>query len=1328
MSFGSNMRFEVKDGGKGGIFWQKEKPKQKPRKFGYKNKQLRHAIRRPESEYIEEPIDKPKPGKDFIKKNREEVKKYQADWDKENYSRNSFRSGATSSEIKPGTVTLTQDQLNALLATVGKLKPGEGSGLRISIDAENNALHVDSPRDNMPNYSRPDAGDQASVQGEASIFDMAKSKHPGPEDYRDSSGYNSEDRSGGKEVRFNAGRNQERQEAPTAPSAPPPLVPWKHMTVAERKRLQWAREKAAEEEDQKKRKGPEYDPWGRPGGGAPRQKQESDPETGGQFKSKGDEKLRTAVDNIEAKYDNFFNPPEKGKEKPRSKAARQESNPDVCKEMEEVEKLQKAIHDIEAKFGSILNSADNDQPSYPRAKRDIRQPDRHSDKDSGGIPGLDSSYAGDSKQRDGRAPKGKKHLDDRGNARPSRQQDREKSRDRDTRERRDGGKTDPRKREPSRDEGKERERRSERRTREDDERVERAQALAREELEQKVAAASGPAAMQSSLFMGKTEPDNTQFLSKKEQEKRRWLEELDLQREEKRLQKQREKQKQREGVDDTWADRFVAEGSRQPAPPAQSRSLQQQAPPPYASNNAYDDRPVGSSRMSEREDRGLPPAAMRTSMAIGDAAPNLDRIEQRQAEEKRLWLEDLNKQREEQRDARMQLKNKQRGLEDTWADRFSKQDPRTTAAAGLSPRNPPAPYQPAPSAYSDHNRINSAPQPEVTNSMDESKTHLRGQNIHMDNVTRREQEDKRRKHLEYQEAIKAQIEEKAKIKREERERRWKDEIEEEKKFKTERDALQTQLVVEENKTKQKEEARQRQVEHLKSMMDAEQGRAQEERMIKRLNTLQKAGHDVSGLKAHYEAITPRLHNAGVDPSSVPGLQPSPRDNYAYNSPRGAGSMYNAGGGPGRHQERSTQPPVHEPYMENRTLTPSQNRQPSQPRDHLYDREFATQTDDLGLSGGLRREFSEVDIEFRGQPSNRNNRDNNRNNRDNSRDNYNRNNDDNRGPRQGRVSSAERRRPPENPRGRPPPSKTTKQRAPAQHPRDGRPAKWNYQNPKLKAPVKQSEKDPFYERKKQESEERRAKRERQMQYLVELNKEVIPTEKHKRPSQHPSSSEHNILHVESDFADRREERQQGVNGGGDLSHRSHSPPVNRTGGKYRPSERNRSPPVPSVKHRGANDSTRDYDTGRDAGQRSNRRSDRGFSPVIDERGNIKVPTRENDFIPFTRTTDILDPSKAEDPVHLSRENTRIKQARKHYHENLRPADFGNPLEVFEDKQRQPAPRNKDPIMNPSLVKDHPTARQDQILQQLSTLKQTLMQRQRELETCMSPSDLNLEKQL
>ena len=49
---------------------------------------------------------------------------------------------------------------------------------------------------------------------------------------------------GGKEVRFNTARNEERQKTPQpTPAPPPPLVPWQHMTLGERKRLQWARER-----------------------------------------------------------------------------------------------------------------------------------------------------------------------------------------------------------------------------------------------------------------------------------------------------------------------------------------------------------------------------------------------------------------------------------------------------------------------------------------------------------------------------------------------------------------------------------------------------------------------------------------------------------------------------------------------------------------------------------------------------------------------------------------------------------------------------------------------------------------------------------------------------------------------------------------------------------------------------------------------------------------------------------------------------------------------------------------------------------------------------
>ena len=78
------------------------------------------------------------------------------------------------------------------------------------------------------------------------------------------------------------------------------------------------------------------------------------------------------------------------------------------------------------------------------------------------------------------------------------------------------------------------------------------------------------------------------------------------------------------------------------------------------------------------------------------------------------------KQREEQREARMRLKEKQRASEETWADRFT-QDPRT-APVSQSPHNAPVSYQPA-STYQDNQtgRISSAPQPAVNDLADESK-------------------------------------------------------------------------------------------------------------------------------------------------------------------------------------------------------------------------------------------------------------------------------------------------------------------------------------------------------------------------------------------------------------------------------------------------------------------------------------------------------------------------------------------------------------------------------------------------------------------------------
>lgn len=71
-----------------------------------------------------------KSSKDFIKKNKEQ---FQHPKPEDNHSGHTRSSDKLSTHIKPGTVTLTQDQLNSLLASVGKLKSGDVSHVRISI-------------------------------------------------------------------------------------------------------------------------------------------------------------------------------------------------------------------------------------------------------------------------------------------------------------------------------------------------------------------------------------------------------------------------------------------------------------------------------------------------------------------------------------------------------------------------------------------------------------------------------------------------------------------------------------------------------------------------------------------------------------------------------------------------------------------------------------------------------------------------------------------------------------------------------------------------------------------------------------------------------------------------------------------------------------------------------------------------------------------------------------------------------------------------------------------------------------------------------------------
>ncbi|XP_060602947.1 trichohyalin-like isoform X3 [Ruditapes philippinarum] len=824
--------------------------------------------------------------------------------------------------------------------------------------------------------------------------------------------------------------------------------------------------------------------------------------------------------------------------------------------------------------------------------------------------------------------------------------------------------------------------------------------------------------------------------------------------------------------------------------------------------------PRGRSPPSHTQQPGLDknvPITMRSSFVLGQAAPDFDKLTSAKERERKQWLADLEKQIEEKK--QQELRQNNHKDESTWADKFSQHQPA------------PFPEQPREIGQGDKlntsidhvtglldtGRVHSAPEGDP----DEHASHIRGQNAPIDPVTKKELEDKRRRYLEHQAAVKAQVEEKENLKRMERERKMKEDMEEERKLKQEREALQKQFDNEQQKQKQKEQQRQQQVNQLKAAMDEAQAQALQEKYQRRMQHLEAGGHDTKKLREHLEGeitsrieqlhtrrerdverarqllelrhwgvtieeeedqnqsrseppsdakITPRDENqSALDSSHIPGLDLGTARNYhpaQMQTTRRDQAQ-------GNYSQAQTQGHYshaqHEPYTEDRVLTPSRFRHPSKPWSDPGSprREFGTQTgnqndsasdldgDDVTnlLNPRLQRDNSEVNIQYRYEKG-----------------------------KKVRVISApkeaiERRSRPQK-KPHPPPS-YREHSSPHEHHHEvkdkrdmeedrrkkrlevqrrkgpvkpGSRPMWGYKNPESKKPKKQSERDPFFEQKKRESEMRRLKREQKLLAMVEANKPVIPdyyvpppkssrsrsrdqspfsdvemaSPRQVHPGRRTKSHSPNRLvlqgetdnyyghedhHGQGDQRDRRTDKRRNQSKSPTPRGRADSPPQER--GKTR----NTSPPVPALRHRSDNQNT-DTDS-------KNKKGGKYW-----DSDPLEAPIPDGDFIPFTRTIDVLDPTKAEEPVPLSREATRVANARRAYYEGLHPEKFGNRQYVFQDKHRVlPGTENggKNPLMNPSLVLDHPTTRQDQILVQLSTLKQSLMQRQRELET-FSPTDL------
>ncbi|KAK0041536.1 trichohyalin [Biomphalaria pfeifferi] len=1251
-----------------GIFWQsKENNKPGSKKIDYKTRKLRHPIRQPNEEEIlaqmeaqkeEEKKKFNKSNKDFIKQNRQRFK-----------AKSQEQQVHPGTQIRPGTVTLTQNQLTALLASLGKtgIAADKDSPIKIKIDAASNKIEIEQIDHNQNRYKTDlkqvdKRHEQADSDSEAEIGIGALLEQQNKETKQAHQKKSSEHSVSFGNTEIVETKQESRADNAQGSDNLPVNVPWKHLTVAERKRLQWAREKAELQQ--------EYNPWGKPGAGAPIRKQE-DTET----VSHPPATSHLAPTSNQNTARSFVDPEMQRKQASLEGIAREIAQ--LQREIQEMERRKKVDED------RILQELIERQ-KVAETKENVKAEVNDSRKVKVRDVQVDDLKENVKNMNQGRLERNQKNHD------------------------------------------------MKKQNENDDD---RGDSLIEPQLDnsvKKVTRASPQLATvpATGLRLGDTQEE---LLSKKEMERKKWISELDQQREEQRIKKQLEKERDKTGVQDQWADRFVYHKTFEQVSPRHAQASQKMKEQSYAPAQAKQSEAVLESH--------APPAAMRSSIVVGTGTLNDKRYDGTKAEEKKKWLQELEMQREEQRLAKLAQKERDKQEDGTWADRYrtdnsklvTHQDSRQNEGVWMDPH----PSQnrrhrgtiegsgategiwldPYPSDHKKlHPQSNEVPhvgqphwlEPHRTNSAPDSilpplqketeqPSHIRGQGLFIDPVTRREQEEKRKAQLAHQAKVKAQIEEKERKKKEEKMKKMQEDLEEERKLQMERDLMNRQTEFEQKKLRDREELRQKQIDVLKSALDEAQEKAMEDKNVRRLQHLQQHGHDVSQLKAKYKA-SPRKKE--FEMSSIPGLgydvtetlnrQAQPASSPSYLVDLNGTSRFD----PAELSDHNLgQTYSFDPYIENRVLTPSRFRDPAKPTD-LSDsprREFGTQTLELkDLKALLEKLPEDVQIEYK-------------------------------------MKVEEALREKESVKHAPSRKVHTKvveevkeARKPKVKAVQSAPKEktlgikerpdWNQR--RRKTVVKNSEKDPFYEEKREEAEARRLKRERQLMYLQELNRERIPNLS-KSPGRSPRAPSPEPVKEVGERGRKTQKRLPPTETLKDMS--PNVVALLNEDRKKKISPRSASPPIPSIKHKAhgvadpANDPYHYINSYLRNSQGDNRYGDVPLEPHSDE------------FVPFMRTTEVLDPSRADEPVEISRENSRMERARRAYYENLHPANKGKKVDIYQDSERETALKASQNLAGSTYV----TPRQDMILQQLSSLKRTLMQRQKELEDYMLPSELEHE---
>ncbi|KAM3914885.1 coiled-coil domain-containing protein 66 [Leptodactylus fuscus] len=261
------------------------------------------------------------------------------------------------------------------------------------------------------------------------------------------------------------------------------------------------------------------------------------------------------------------------------------------------------------------------------------------------------------------------------------------------------------------------------------------------------------------------------------------------------------------------------------------------------------------------------PAAIRSAFVLGEAAPMDHPFSAVKRQQQKKWLEELNKQREE--DALRKMEEKQKLQEsvqqDHWAmhfDSFKKQNPisqnTVTLQQSENPQTTPDPLGGTPSPSSSHRQQG---QSEIIKSTEEE--HFQSQKVGflrtmtslLDPVQIEERDRKRLKQLEHQKAIAAQVEEKLRRKQLEEEQRQREEQEEERRLAREREQMRQQYEEDSLKQRQKEEVLDQKTRELYQSMQRAQEEAQRLKQEQRMRHLLKKGHDVSNLQKNVSGET-----------------------------------------------------------------------------------------------------------------------------------------------------------------------------------------------------------------------------------------------------------------------------------------------------------------------------------------------------------------------------------------------------------------------------------------------------------------------------------------